>query len=722
MSYNYYYHYLKQKENCNNGTGSTGPTGPQGIPGGPTGPQGNIGPTGSIGSTGPTGPQGIPGGPTGLQGSTGPTGATGAIGPTGPTGPTGSQGIIGPTGTQGVSGRSSSLYPYKIDTTSQIPPPTPSYIRYNNTTQINSTQIYINHIDRDNYDVEVLLGNLQIGDYIIIQHETNTGDFQKFDLTANATLIPNSYISLNVVLNSSGGAGTTNFNNNTNVLLFTFNKGLGPTGPTGPTGATGLTGATGPTGATGLTGATGPTGANGLTGATGPTGATGLTGSTGPTGANGLTGATGPTGANGLTGLTGSTGATGPQGIQGIASSGNASGFGIRLYTNGGSTGQAPLTGISASSKVLSINPFFSSSGSITTSIPAGGSFNDVASFVTDTDYPNINGIQPGIWIHNFWISANSTTPTQISVRVQLYKLTTLGVITLIHTSDTVNLTGQSTITRYSIPMIYEQAPLVPSQYSTSDRLYIVVQAANSDVSSKNVSFYYSDATPSHITTTISSMWKLFTSTTPTMNIIGDPSNPYGTRFSLNTQLQVGGNIVRLQVGTFPSPQDTITTTESKIEGLVTQNSLNLITYNLSPFDYWYTSSNITGKWQIVLSGRGRVSAVTGTNYGIILRVYNYDTSYSPAERLWGTVQIGKDDGSAIAVGNYLTFTGVFTSLDLNWSPTPTNHGYFTYQLLNNVSGNSITIDWVDQGTGSTARPISPLTFMVSKWGRYPDF
>ena len=279
----------------NGATGATGPTGPSGGPIGPTGPTGPIGLTGAtgIGTTGPigaTGPAGLQGptgstgstgvkgdtgpigasgstgmqGPTGSAGSIGATGSTGVQGDTGPigaTGPEGMQGVTGatgvtgstgPAGVQGITGRGASLYPYKIDTTSQTPPPTASYIRYNNLTQINSTQIYISHIDKDGYDIEVLLATLQSGDYIIIQDEAVTTNFQRFDLTSNATLIANSYISLNVSLNSSSGTGTTNFGNNLNVLLFTFNKGIGATGPTGIIGPTGPIGSTGPQGISGI--------------------------------------------------------------------------------------------------------------------------------------------------------------------------------------------------------------------------------------------------------------------------------------------------------------------------------------------------------------------------------------------------------------------------------------------------------------------------------------
>jgi hypothetical protein len=157
-----------------------------------------------------------------------------------------------------------------------------------------ATQLQVDHIDIDGYDIHLFLLLLSAGDHITIQDSGNSNNFQIFDVTG-AVVDQGGWVEIPVTLDSSGGTGTTGFANNANVLFVTIN--VGDQGPTGPTGATGATGATGPTGDTGpsVTGPMGPTGDTGPIGPTGPTGDTGPS-VTGPTGWTGPIGPTGPTG------------------------------------------------------------------------------------------------------------------------------------------------------------------------------------------------------------------------------------------------------------------------------------------------------------------------------------------------------------------------------------------------------------------------------------------
>jgi hypothetical protein len=148
-------------------------------------------------------------------GSTGPTGATGSVvGLTGPIGPTGSTGI------QGQAGQSSSLYPYKIDTTSILPPPISTFIRYNNSNQISSTNIYLSHLDLNNYDIENILSNLKQNDTVIIQDVSNSDNYQKFLVISTVITVSNSYINIPVSIITSNGTGALNFSNNQSVLFI----------------------------------------------------------------------------------------------------------------------------------------------------------------------------------------------------------------------------------------------------------------------------------------------------------------------------------------------------------------------------------------------------------------------------------------------------------------------------------------------------------------------
>ena len=317
------------------GIGATGATGVQGA----TGTKGSTGATG-FGATGATGIQGA----TGVQGSTGLTGATGsgATGATGVQGATGIQGATGLTGATGSgatgatgvqgatgqTGQSATFYNYQADANATSGVPTTGHLYWNNSTQISATTIVLSHIDALGNDIDVFFPLFKTNDSFVIQDQSNSDNFQTWQILATPTVVNNSYVSIPVTLLASGGV--SQFVNNHQIIFAIVTSGL--VGATGATGA-GATGATGVIGATGLTGATGAgaTGATGVSGLDGATGATGITGSDGATGATGIgtdgaTGATGvgATGATGIAGNDGATGATGPVGATGPAGGGGS--------------------------------------------------------------------------------------------------------------------------------------------------------------------------------------------------------------------------------------------------------------------------------------------------------------------------------------------------------------------------------------------------------------
>ena len=198
--------------------------------GGATGPQGFTGPQGE------TGPQGY----TGNQGETGPQGFSGPQGETGPQGFSGPQGETGPQGNTGANGQSTSYYRYNARTNIQSGNPGNTNIIWNNVTQISATQINISHINQDNIDIDIFLALIQTGNTLIVQDADNSVNYQKFSVTAPITIVSNSYVEVPVVLTTSAGTGTTNFNNNHNLILGLITQGAaGPQGITGPQGPTG---------------------------------------------------------------------------------------------------------------------------------------------------------------------------------------------------------------------------------------------------------------------------------------------------------------------------------------------------------------------------------------------------------------------------------------------------------------------------------------------------
>jgi hypothetical protein len=253
---------------------------------------GATGSTGVEGATGSTGPAGATGaGTTGATGSTGVEGATGSTGATGLQGSTGfgATGATGVQGATGLTGQSTTFYNYKADTTIVSGVPAINTLYWDNATQTSSTIVTLSHIDALGNDIDVFFPLFKTGDKFIVQDQSNSNNFQTWEISATPTVVINSYISIPVTLVTSGG--TSQFVNNQQLIFAIVTSGL-----TGATGATGI----GATGATGIQGATGPEGSTGATGI-------GSTGSTGVQGATGIQGSTGPQGATGIGG--GATGA-----------------------------------------------------------------------------------------------------------------------------------------------------------------------------------------------------------------------------------------------------------------------------------------------------------------------------------------------------------------------------------------------------------------------------
>ena len=250
-------------------TGSAGATGPTGyntfytFDGGRPGSVYTVGPAfncGGVGYTGNTGPSGayngtnitfqlrrglstewstvnpiLAGGEVGIESDTDlfkigdGTTAWNSLPYAGLHGPTG---YTGYTGAAGQNGSSSSIFYYAADTSTSTPPPA-SHIRWNNSTQISSTNVYINMVDSNGADIDVILANLQVGDTFIIQSKVISNDYQKWLITGTPVFTTD-WWNFPVSLVTSGG--TPQFINTQDILLILLG-GAGPTGAQGPTGS-----------------------------------------------------------------------------------------------------------------------------------------------------------------------------------------------------------------------------------------------------------------------------------------------------------------------------------------------------------------------------------------------------------------------------------------------------------------------------------------------------
>lgn len=240
-------------------TGATGPAstvpGPQG-PTGPVGPKGDQGVQGIQGVQGPVGPQGVKGdtgnastvpgpvGPKGDQGIQGVQGVQGPLGPVGPAGPVGPMGgqimyigdgppaspVVGQTWFESDSGNSFIFYDdgnsqqwvpshvgvvpevtpsfttfeYMFDSAT-VEPPTSSEIRFNNSRQELTTEIWVHHTSSLGKDQTNAFSLVQVYDRFFIQDKDDATKWISFNVT-DTPVNEGAYHSFPVTLRDQGAA------------------------------------------------------------------------------------------------------------------------------------------------------------------------------------------------------------------------------------------------------------------------------------------------------------------------------------------------------------------------------------------------------------------------------------------------------------------------------------------------------------------------------------
>ena len=243
-----------------NGTsGTSGSSGTSGVSGS-SGTNGSNGTSGSSGINGAAGTSGVSGssGTSGVDGTSGTSGTTGTSGTDGTSGSSGTTGTSGTGGTSGVNGVSNNLFLYQAETSIQSGYPGDGHILWNNTTQINATQINISHLTNNGIDIDIFLALLQDLQQITIQDQNSSSNYQIWDINGTPTQVTgaNIYWQVPVTLISSAGTGTTNFANNHDIFLAIVSQ----------SGTSGVNGTSGTSGSNGVSGSSGTSGVNGTSG------------------------------------------------------------------------------------------------------------------------------------------------------------------------------------------------------------------------------------------------------------------------------------------------------------------------------------------------------------------------------------------------------------------------------------------------------------------------
>lgn len=107
---------------------------------------------------------------------------------------------------------------YRVTTNSTTPPPGTGKIKYDNATQISSTNIYVNHITDEGVDIDLFLALLKTNDVLVIQDLDLSDNYQFFTISA-PPVHSDPYWQIPVTFGTSGGTGTTGFANNHQVFL-----------------------------------------------------------------------------------------------------------------------------------------------------------------------------------------------------------------------------------------------------------------------------------------------------------------------------------------------------------------------------------------------------------------------------------------------------------------------------------------------------------------------
>jgi hypothetical protein len=186
-----------------------------------------------------------------------------------------------------------------------------------------------------------------------------------------------------------------------------------------------------------------------------------------------------------------------------IKVSAGTGGGGVVYYLNFDTAADTPLTNIPTTPntpKELGI-----SGEANTTSYQSAhlstGSYDFLASFVTDVGFPSAETIPAGIWDFNIFAESSSTnSANQVYFQVKIYQYDDTETLTLLGTSSDVYIYDPAEINQYVASIIVPQTTLLET-----DRI-VVYLYGRSHQSNKHLTFHFGGNYPSHVHTTLSSV------------------------------------------------------------------------------------------------------------------------------------------------------------------------------------------------------------------------
>ena len=204
---------------------------------------------------------------------------------------------------------------------------------------------------------------------------------------------------------------------------------------------------------------------------------------------------------------------------------GGSGGGGIIWYLNEATAAASPTTNIPSST-----NPSTTPGGTTTVkqlgdtpdaslfTLVSGtlsqASYDIVAGFVTDVGIPSVTSIPAGLWEFNVWAAASGGVRNQTIFRIGVYKYDGTNAPTLIANSDDVYIYDPTTPAQYILSVVIPAATTLLA----TDRIYIQMEG-KATASNRTVTFYFGDAKPTHVHTTILVPIDLSTDVTGTLPV-----------------------------------------------------------------------------------------------------------------------------------------------------------------------------------------------------------
>lgn len=345
---------------------------------------------------------------------------------------------------------------------------------------------------------------------------------------------------------------------------------------------------------------------------------------------------------------------------------GGSGGGGVVWYLNESTAAQSPTTNIPSSTnpstvpggtttvKQLGITadtPLFT----LESGILSQASYDIVAGFVTDVGTPDITSIPAGLWEFNIWAAASGNTANQTLFRIGVYKYDGTNAPTLIANSDDVYVYDPTTPAQYILSVVIPAGTTLAS----TDRIYVQMEG-KATTNNRTLTFYFGDAKPSHVHTTIQVPIDLATDVTGIL-----PTTNGGTGAG---------------TGAFVAANEVFAGPVSGADALPTFRALDAADVaGITPYDLrgWFPGTPATGIIDRFVADRAVTISATSSDH----KFYCKDL---PAISQTVTMVVKK---TAIADG---AVTTIMTWLITNSAQSAANNGLYVMSISGSIANNTL--------------------------------